>query len=224
MEIDAQTDAQIREKLAELEEDYPEDDAASLYAAVAEYFDLAGDLERALAAQRQAAVLEPDSATQLFLHARALLKLGRWRDGGKILETCSDIDSVALAGRHWANNNLYYIAYALFNVGRYKEAAEGFRGAQNLINIWTDPLVLKRFHLHQGWSWHLDGNYLEASECYKRALIAPGPGDSCDEDDMDPDVVEDAQDFNDQIEPFLERSLRLEGLKPEGLIALPAFP
>ena len=224
MEISAEKDARIQRKFAELRDDYPEDGDAALYANVAEYFDLEGDDARALSSQRRAAELQPDSAIQHFLLARLLLKCGRWRDGGKELEICSEIDSVELAGRHWSNNNLYYIAYALYHVGRFKEAAEAFRGAQALINIWTDPLVLKRFHLHQGFCWHLESNYIEAAECYKRALIAPGPGDSCDEDEMDPDIVEAAQDINDEIEPFLQLALRLEALDAAELEVTPAFP
>ena len=109
-----------------------------------------------------------------FLLARTLIEDGQYREGGKELEIVSDIDSVALASPTWANNNLYYIAYALFKTGRYKEAAEAFLGAQHLINIWADALTLKHFHLHQGFAWHLESNFQEAGQCYRRALIAPG--------------------------------------------------
>jgi len=223
--IDPTRDVAIRRKHGELREAFPDDPESTVYTAVADYFELTGDLERAIAALERAAKLAPpEDARTRFILARTLLKAGRYRDGGRELEICSEIDSVELAGRAYYDNNLYYLGYALFNVGRYKEAAEALRGAQNLVNIWVDPLVLKRFHLHQGWAWHLEGDFLDAAECYKRALIAPGPGDSCVEDVMNEDVVEAAQRFNQVIEPFLDEARMGHPLDPEDLEATPAFP
>lgn len=212
-------DPLIQEKLAELRDAYEHDTDAGLYNAVAEYFDLEGDQKRAILAAKEATSLEPDSASHHFALARHLLKAGRYRDGGQELEICSEIDSVLMAGRTYSENNLYYLGYALYNVERYKEAAEAFRGAQNLINIWQDPMVLKRFHQHQGFAWHREGAYLDAAECYRRAMVAPGPGDSCDEDIMDEDVVEEAQDYNDTVEPFFELAQQGLPLPTEGLNA-----
>lgn len=223
MKKDAQVDPKIRAKVAELSEEFESASESQLFAGAADFFDQTGDLERAIRAMQESVRLDPDSARHHFVLARLLLKAGRFRDGGKELEICSELDSVELAGRAYHDNNLYYLGYALFNVGRYKEAAEAFRGAQSLVNIWTDPLVLKRFHLHQGFAWHLEGNFLEAAECYIRGLIAPGPGDSCDEDSMDEDVVEKAQDFNDEIEPFLEMAQACVPLDRGNLDVQPSF-
>lgn len=227
MAIKVDTDNKIQVKLAEVKEAYEGESDAAHFANVAEYFELAADLPRTLACLERAVELDDESARMHFLLARTLLKAGRWRDGGKELEVCSEIDSVELAGRQYHDNNLYYLGYALFLTDRYKEAAEAFRGAQNLIRIWVDPLVLKRFHFHQGLAWHLEGAYLEAAESYRRGLIAPGPGDSCDEDPMDEDEVEEAQAFNDEIEPYLEmaqQGLPLDVEELERIDVVPSFP
>ena len=224
MKIDADKDAQIAAKYADLEETWEDDSEAARFAAVSEYFDMSGDLRRATVCMEKASRLESDSARYHFRLARLHIKAQRYREGGRELEVSSEIDSVELAGRRHTENNLYYIGYALFHVGRYLEAAEALRGADGLVDTWSDPLVLKRFHLHQGFSWHLEGRYLDAAESYRRALVAPGPGDSCDEDWMDPDVVEAAQDFNDDIEPYLEMAKKGMTLDAETLDVVPDFP
>ncbi len=155
MEIKADDDAQIQEKLSELREDYESDSYADLMTRVALFFYMEDDDDRTIACLRSAVDRDPDDVRARFLLARTLMKSGDYRSGGRELEHASDLDSVQLASPNWANNNLYYIGYALFKTGRFKEAAEAFRGAQNLINIWGDAIVLKRFHLHQGFAWHL---------------------------------------------------------------------
>ncbi len=225
MEIKADKDAKIQQKLAELREDYEDDSPCDLMTRVALFFYMANDTKRTTTCLRAAVDHDPEDVRARFLLARTLIKSGLYREGGKELEISSEIDSVALGSPTWANNNLYYIGYALFRTGRYKEAAEAFRGAQNLINIWGDALTLKRFHLHQGFAWHLEGNISEAGICYRRALIAPGPGDSCDEDVMNEEEVEAAQDFNDEIEPYLLMTQANQLLDAEDLPeVLPAFP
>ncbi|MCB9833463.1 MAG: hypothetical protein H6807_13420 [Planctomycetes bacterium] len=225
MNIRADKDPRIQEKLAELREEEAGEREADLLVDVAMYFDMIGDSPRTIAALEAAVAAAADDTRPRFLLARCLIKAGRWRDGGKELEIVSDMDSVEVASPRWQSNNLYYIAYALFNTGRYKEAAEAFRAADVLVSIWGDPLVLKRFHLHQGFAWHLEGQFGEAAESYRRAMVAPGPGDSCDEDVMDEDEVEDAQDFNDEVEPYMEMARRREPLAIEDLPGvLPAFP
>lgn len=225
MEINANKDAKIQQKLAELKEDYEDDSHCDLMTRVALFFYMGNDTKRTIASLESAVLSDPEDVRARFMLARTLIKDGRFRDGGKELEIASEIDSVALASPTWANNNLYYISYALFKTGRYKEAAEAFLGAEHLINIWGDALTLKRFHLHQGFSWHLEGQYKEAAECYRRALIAPGPGDSCDEDVMDEAEVELAQEYNDDIEPFLIMAQKNRPVEFEDLPEVtPAFP
>ncbi len=225
MENKAEKDAKIREKLAELRESYEDDSDCDLMTRVALYFYMAHDTKRTLTCLNAAVAYDPEDVRARFLLARTLLKEGRYKDGGKELEIVSDIDSVALASPTWANNNLYYIGYALFKTGRFKEAAEALKGAQHLINIWGNPLTLKKFHLHQGFAWHLENNLNEAAACYRRALIAPGPGDSCDEDIMDEAEVEAAQDFNEEIEPFLIMTQNNERIELNELPeVLPEFP
>lgn len=224
MTKEVEKDPKIRAKLAALADEFEGASRAKLYAHAADFFAHTGDLDRAIRSMESAVRAEDGSAIFHFGLAKLLLQAGRFREGGKQLEICSEIDSVALASRTYHENNLYYLAYALFNVGRYKEAAEAFRGAQNLINIWVDPLVLKHFHLHQGFAWHLEKHYLDAAECYRRAMVAPGPGDSCDEDVMDEDVVEAAQEFNDEIEPFHDMAQRGVPLDRLTLDVQPHFP
>ncbi len=225
MSIRADKDPKIQGKLRELREEEAGDDEADLLVDVAMYFDMTGDSPRTIAALEAAVERAPDDVRPRFLLARCLIKARRWREGGKQLEIVSDMDAVELANPRWQSNNLYYIAYALFHIGRYKEAAEAFRAADVLVSIWGDPLVLKRFHMHQGFCWHLEGQFGEAAESYRRAMVAPGPGDSCDEDVMDEDEVEGAQDFNDEVEPFMEMARGREKLQLEDLPeVLPAFP
>ncbi len=224
MDIEATRDPGIQEKLAELRDDYPNDNEAGLYAAVADFFELEDDMDRVMACQEQAVALAPNDAEHVFRLARSLLKREKWKEGGKMLERCSDLDALSLAGRHWSVNNMYYLAYALFNVGRYKEAAEAFAAALEIIDIWGDARILKNLHLHAGWAWHAEKNFAKASQSYLKALVAPGPGDSCDEDVMDPDEVEAAQAMNEEIEPFLLMAQEGEPLSVEGLEARPAFP
>ncbi|MFT7616542.1 MAG: tetratricopeptide (TPR) repeat protein [Planctomycetota bacterium] len=225
MEIKANKDAKIQQKLAELTEDYEDDSQCDLLTRVALFFYMANDTKRTIASLKAAVASDPEDVRARFLLARTFMKEGRYRDGGKELEIVSDIDSVALGSPTWANNNLYYIGYALFQTDRYKEAAEAFLGAQHLINIWGDAMTLKRFHLHQGFSWHLEGQYNEAAECYRRALIAPGPGDSCDEDVMDEQEVEASQGFNDEIEPYLIMAQKNQPVDREDLPEVtPTFP
>ena len=116
--MNADTDIRIREKYTDLASDYEDTPAPTLYVAVAEFFDLEGDGSRSLACYEKAASLAQDDARTRFLYARALIKAGKYREGGKELEECSDIDSVELASRIYYENNLYYISYALFHIGR----------------------------------------------------------------------------------------------------------
>jgi tetratricopeptide (TPR) repeat protein len=223
MAIDIDKDKLARELYEELRGDLAAEIDRRVYDHMTEHFVAEGDFDRALATAQRVAELDPESAAARFRLAKLLLRAERWREGGRELEASAELDSVALADRHWAGNNLYFIAYALFNTGQYKEAAEAFRGAQNLIDTWTDPTVLKYFHWHQGMALHLEGQYLDAAEAYRRAMVAPGPGDSCPEDEMDEDEVESAQDMNDDIEPFMEMAQKGESLDPKKLVVRPAF-
>jgi tetratricopeptide (TPR) repeat protein len=224
MKISSDNDEQIQGQLGRFLSERDDNSISAALRDAGEFFEMEGDLPRALSCLSASLDLEPNSALASFLRARCLLRQGHYRKGGKELEACSEMDSLTLASRSWHDNNLYYIGYALFNVGQYKEAAEAFRGAQNLINIWFDPLVLKKFHFHQGQAWHAMGDYLAAGECYLRGLIAPGPGDSCDEDLMEEAVVESAQDFNDTIEPFYKQAQACNPIDESEMSATPAFP
>ena len=224
MKISWENDTQIQAQLQRFLEEREDKSIAAALRDAGECLEMEGDLPRALACLEASIELEPTSALTSFLRARCLLREGHYRKGGKELEACSEMDSLTLASRSWHDNNLYYIGYALFNVGQFKEAAEALRGAQNLINIWFDPLVLKRFHFHQGLAWHAMGDYLAASESYLRGLIAPGPGDSCDEDLMEESTVEAAQDFNDIIEPLYQAAQACNPIDQSELTATPAFP
>ncbi|MEZ6196293.1 MAG: tetratricopeptide repeat protein [Planctomycetota bacterium] len=223
MPIDPNKDAKSRALYEKIRGELSPVIDRGVYEEMVERFDDAGDVPRAVAAARKVVEMAPDSVDAHFRLATLLLKNEQWRDGGRELEVCADLDTVELASRHWSRNGLYYIAYALFNIGSFKEASEAFRGAQNLIDTWGDPYILKRFHWHQGMSLHLQGLYLDAAEAYRRAMVAPGPGDSCAEDEMDEDIVETAQDMNDEIEPYMELAQQGKSIDPQELVVRPAF-
>ncbi|MEE9392091.1 MAG: hypothetical protein V3W41_06270 [Planctomycetota bacterium] len=216
-------DQKISKVYAQVQKSLAAEFDRKIYCEVAKQLDRDGDLKRTLAAARLVIELDPQSAIAHFELAKYLIKSGDYLEGGKQLEVCSELDSVEVAGRRWQNNNLYYIAYVFFNLGRYQEAADAFRGAQNLIDIWSDPVVLKNFLWHQGFALHECGQFLDAAECYRRAMVAPGPGDSCIEDEMDEDEVEAAQALNDEIEPYMELAQKGVALELNAVEVTPAF-
>jgi hypothetical protein len=83
-----------------------------------------------------------------------------------------------------------------------------------MILRWGAPEPLKDFHFHRGLAYHLEGNFLDAIEAYRRAMVAPGPGDGSEDDVMDEDAVEAAQAMNEVVERYhaqATQGLRLEG-------------
>jgi tetratricopeptide (TPR) repeat protein len=196
----------------------PED---RLWAAVAEAFDIAGDGRRSVLALERARELNPEWGRHRLQLAKAFLRHQQWGRAIRELDACAELDSSGCDQTFYAENILYYLGYALFGSGQYKEAAEAWRGADNVIEYWKTPEPLKDFHLHRGWAHHLEHDFLGALDAYRRGLISPGPGDCSEDDDMDPVAVEEAQQMNARIEVYYNMAKAGELPEPETLVAVP---
>lgn len=183
---------------------YPEEPEDRIWAAVAEAFDLVGDGARTIEALRRARHINPDWGRHRLMLAKAHLRGRQWEEAVAELEACADLDASGCDQTFFAENVLYYLGYALFGLGRYKEAAEAWRAADLSISFWRSPEPLKDFHLHRGWAHHLEHALLDALEAYRRGMVAPGPGDCSEDDAMDTDQVEQAQAMNERIEGYYQ--------------------
>jgi len=177
----------------------PED---RIWAAVAEAFDMVGDGPRTIVALEQARAINPEWGRHRLQLGKAYLRCKTWRHAIAELQACSELDSSGCDGFFFAENVLYYMGYALFGEELFKEAAEAWRGADSYIQFWRNPEPLKDFHLHRGWAHHLEHDLLGAIESYRRGLIAPGPGDCSEDDEMDYEQVERSQSMNPRIEVY----------------------
>jgi tetratricopeptide (TPR) repeat protein len=201
---------------------YSTDPADRVWAAVAEAFDLAGDGKRTVAALEKACRLNSEWGKHRLQLAKAYLRMKDWGRAIRELMACDELDASGLKTDVFSENVLYYLGYAMFGAGRYKEAAEAWRGALNVVQFWGNPEPLKDFHLHRGWAHHLERSFLDAIEAYRRGLVAPGPGDSSLDDEMDPERVEACQDeMNPRIESFFEMAKAGEIPDPSTLNAVP---
>lgn len=219
-------DSALQAKFQEYRELYPSEADDRVWSAVADAFDLAGDGARVLGALEIAISINPEWGRHHLAAARAWLRAGRQDHALAALETCADLDGSGLKRDVYSESIVYYLGYALFGAGRFKEAAEAWRAADLDVAYWGSPEPLKDFHLHRGWAHHIERDFIDAMECYQRGLIAPGPGDCAMDDDMDVELVEASQDrMNPQLEKFLElaRAGELPG-EPEDLIAVPYAP
>ena len=214
-------DAILMAKLREYSALCPTDPEDRVWAAVAEAFDLAGDGPRTIKSLQMACELNPDWGRHHLMLAKAYLRNHDWMKAIQSLEACADLDGSGCDSTFFAENILYYMGYALFGQRLYKEAAEAWRGADNFIEYWRNPEPLKDFHMHRGWAYHLEKDFLDALEAYKRGLIAPGPGDTAEDDDMDPDQVERAQQMNERIEAYYEMAKMGEVPEPSSLEPVP---
>lgn len=215
-------DEQLREKFTEYRTLYSTDPDDHIWGAVAEAFDMVGDGPRTFSALERAKALNPEWGKHRLQLAKACIRAKDWNKALIELEACADLDASGLDSTFFAENYLYYLGYAMFGATRYKEAAEAWRGADHVISYWRNPEPLKDFHLHRGWAHHLDRNFLDAMEAYRRALVAPGPGDCSEDDDMDTDQVERSQEeMNPRIEPYLHTAQAAGPLELDELEAVP---
>ncbi|MAB90715.1 MAG: hypothetical protein CMJ90_14835 [Planctomycetes bacterium] len=220
--MEAHDDQVLRAKYHEYQRMYSTDPEDRIWAAVAEAFGMAGDGPHMMAALERAVMVNPEWGKHHLDLAKARLQAHQWMSAAEALERCADLDASGCRGDFFAESFLYYLGYAMFGSLRYKEAAEAWRAADHVIQFWGNPEPLKDFHLHRAWAYHLEGDYLDAVECYRRALIAPGPGDTSMDDDMDPDLVEKCQDqMNDNIERYHDMAAAGVPLESDGLIATP---
>jgi tetratricopeptide (TPR) repeat protein len=218
----ARVDQELVRKFQEYSRLFAGKPADQIWAAVAEAFDLAGDGARTIRALEKACLQNPDWAKHHLQLAKAFLRARDWSRALRELEICADLDESGLRSEVFSENILYYLGYALFGDRRYKEAAEAWRGALNVIQFWANPEPLKDFHLHRGWAHHLERDFLDAIEAYRRGLVAPGPGDTSPDDEMDPDQVEGCQESkNPVIERYFELARAGEVLDPRQLEAVP---
>lgn len=210
----------LQAKFQEYQRMYSTDPEDRIWAAVAEAFNLAGDGPNTIAALEHAVELHHEWGRHHLDLAKAHLRAGHWMEAAKELEVCAELDASGCREEFYAENFLYYLGYALFGAQKFKEAAEAWRAADHVVNYWGSPEPLKDFHMHRGWAYHLDGDFLDAIECYRRGLIAPGPGDTAMDDDMDPEQVERAQeDMNDTIERYHDMAAAGEPLDVNDLRA-----
>lgn len=215
-------DPVLMAKFKEYKQLYSTDPDDRIWAAVAEAYDLAGDGRRTIAALERAMKLNPDWGKHRLHLAKAYLRAKEWMKAMRELEACADLDGSGCRNEYFSENFLYYLGYALFGAGRFKEAAEAWRGADGVISYWGQPEPLKDFHLHRGWAHHLERDFLDAMEAYRRGLVAPGPGDCALDDDMDCDQVEASQDkMNPRIEFYREKASAGEVPDPATLEATP---
>lgn len=221
MRSERRDDVQLIKKFNEYQKHYSTDPEDRIWAAVAEAFNLAGDGRRTISALERASKLNPDWGKHHLELAKAYIRAKEWMKAMRELELCADLDGSGCRHAFYAENFLYYLGYSLFGARRYKEAAEAWRGAEGVIQYWGSPEPLKDFHLHRGWAHHLEKDYLDALEAYRRGLIAPGPGDSAMDDDMDTDLVEECQDrMNKKIEFYREMAAAGELPDPATLEAV----
>ncbi|HYC77107.1 MAG TPA: tetratricopeptide repeat protein [Planctomycetota bacterium] len=221
MALSPARDRKMRERYLKYREMFPDQNEDRCWVAVGESFGLEGDGARTLAALKQATAINPEWGKWQLELAKAYLRAKRYAEALKALEKCDELDSSGCDKNWYAENVLYYLGYALFGLKRFKEAAEAWRGAESAITKWGAPEPLKDFHLHRGWAHHLEGNFLDAIEAYRRGMVAPGPGDGSEDDVMNEDDVEAAQAMNENIERYhgmATQGLRLEG---EPLEAVP---
>jgi tetratricopeptide (TPR) repeat protein len=199
-------DELLQQKYEEYKRLYSTDPEDRIWSAVAEAFNMAGDGRRSVAALERAIALNADWGRHHLDLAKTYLQAKQWMKAARSLDRCADLDASGCRNEFFAESYLYYLGYALFGAKRFKEAAEAWRGADHVIRYWGTPEPLKDFHLHRGWAHHLEGDFLDAIEAYRRGLIAPGPGDCALDDDMDTDLVEDAQG---RMNPALEEAFAL---------------
>ncbi|HMS17501.1 MAG TPA: hypothetical protein PKA37_11720 [Planctomycetota bacterium] len=212
----------VKKRFAELKLRNPDEPEDRVWAAVAESFDLAGRGPETLVSWENAIRCQPEWGKYHLFLAKAHLRARNWRGALAAIEACADLNSSGLREEVFSENLMYYLGYALFLAGRYKEAAEAWKGADNVIQYWGAPEPLKDFHLHRGWAHHLEGDFLDAIEAYRRGLVSPGPGDCAMEDDMNPDDVEAAQDrFNPRLEEFHDRARAGHDIDAASLEATP---
>lgn len=217
-------DEKLLAKVAEYRERFPNEHEDRLWAAAAESFALAGDGPRTLNAWSKACALNRDWSPHRLGYAKALIQAHKWMLAVAELEACAELDCAGLDPERFEQSDLYLLGYALFGAHRYKEAGEAWRAAGNRIRYWGDAEPLKQFHLHRGWAHHLERDFLEAIEAYKRALVAPGPGDTELDDAMDPDEVDACQErLNPGIEHYYSLAHAGELLDPAQLSAMPYF-
>jgi tetratricopeptide (TPR) repeat protein len=219
----AQLDAKIvKQKFAEFKNRYPTEPEDRIWASVAEAFDLAGRGPETIVSWENAIRCNPEWGKYHLSLAKAYLRGRQWLDALASIEACADLDSTGLRDEVFSENLIYYLGYALFGAGRFKEAAEAWKGADNAIQFWGAPEPLKDFHLHRGLAHHLEGDFLDAIEAYRRGLVSPGPGDCALDDDMNPDDVEAAQDrFNPRLEEYHDRARAGHGIDPSSVEATP---
>lgn len=211
----------LKQKYAEYRRRYPSYGEDRIWATVAEAFDLAGHGAETVAAWDLAIRINPEWGRYHLGLAKAHLRSRNWAEAMASLERCADLNSSGMKDDLFSENLLYYLGYALFGSGRYKEAADAWRGADNAIQYWGSPEPLKDFHLHRGWAHHLEGDFLDAIEAYRRGLVSPGPGDCAMDDEMNPEDVETAQErFNPRLEEFHDRARAGQGLDPGALDAV----
>lgn len=219
---DPETDDPILQaKFQEYRDLYSTDPVDRIWAAVADAFDFAADGRHTIAAREKAASLNPEWGKHHLELAKAYLRARHPVKALASLETCGDLDASGCDTSFYAENVLYYLGYALFGMKRYKEAAEAWRGADNSIIFWRAPEPLKEFHLHRAWAHHLEKDFLDAIEAYRRSMVAPGPGDCSPDDDMDPDQVEEAQNMNTRTEVFMDKARAGVMLERDELDAVP---
>ncbi len=216
-------DEKLLAKFAEYRSQFPSEHEDYVWAAVAEYFStVVSDGARALAAWHKACTLNKEWSPHHLGHAKALIQAHKWMQAVAELDACAELECVGLEPERFEQNDLYLLGYALFGACRFKEAAEAWRAAGNRIRYWGDAEPLKQFHLHRGWAHHLERNFLEAIDAYKRALVAPGPGDTDFDDAMDADEVEVCQErLNPTIERYYELASAGELLEAGELKAMP---
>ncbi len=220
MALSPAKDRKMRERFLKYREMFPEQGEDRCWMAVAESFGLEGDGARTLSAYKQATAINPEWGKWQIELAKAYLRAKRFGDALVALTRAEELDASGCNHGWYAENVLYYLGYALFGLQRYKEAAEAWKGAEMTIQKWGAPEPIKDFHLHRGFAYHKEGNFLDALESYRRGMVAPGPGDGTEDDIMDEDAVEAAQAMNDAIEKYYKdakQGLRLE----EALEAVP---
>lgn len=200
----------LAEKLAakfrEYRKEFPKDHDDRIWAAVGEYFASIGEGPETLAARKNACTANNEWSPHHLSYAKALIQAHQWMKAVGELEACGELECEGLKPEQYEESDLYYLGYALFGAKRFKEASEAWRAASNRVRYWGEATPLKLFHQHRGWAHHLERDFLDAIDAYKRALIAPGPGDTEEDDAMDADAVEAAQD---QLNPAIERDLEL---------------
>ena len=195
-------DRVLLEKFSEYREMCPSDPEDRIWAAVSEAFDMVGDGARTVASLELATAINPEWGRHRLQLAKAHIRKKEWMRAVSDLDRCADLDASGCDSTFFAENPLYYVGYALWGQGLYKEAAEAWRGAANVVRYWRNLEPLKDFHLHRGWAYHLERDFLDALECYRRAMVAPGPGDTSEDDVMDFEQVEKAQNQNRRIQVF----------------------